>query len=85
MGEVKIVRRIPMLTLYVTKQTISRPNTTAAGRLQNVARRQFEGIARGRRQRGAKLNNQGIEIGIARRCHIDGSMEWCWPSQACCS
>jgi hypothetical protein len=76
MGEVKIVRRIPMLTLYVTKQTISRPDAAAAGRLQNGARRQFEGIARGRRQRGTKLNNQGIEIGITRRCHETTSVRW---------
>jgi hypothetical protein len=76
MGEVKVVGGIKKLTLHVTKQTISSPDTAAAGRLQNVARRQLEGIARGRRQRGAKLGNQGIEIWITRRCHTDGSMEW---------
>jgi hypothetical protein len=64
--------------LHVTKQTISRPDTAAAGRLQNVARRQLEGVARGRRQRGGKLRNQGIKIGIASRryCHESASVIW---------
>src|SRR5262249_33046506 len=48
-------RRVPVPALHVTKQTISRPDTAAAGRLQNVARRQLEGVACGRRQRGGKL------------------------------
>jgi hypothetical protein len=41
-----IGRRVPVLTLHVTKQAITRPDTTAAGRLQNIARRQLEGVTR---------------------------------------
>jgi hypothetical protein len=65
MGEMKVVRRVPVPTLHVTKQTISSPGATAAGRLQNVARRRLKGIARGRRQRGGEFGNQCIKTGIA--------------------
>jgi hypothetical protein len=42
MGEGNIVRRIEMLTLEWRQQSVSRPNSATAGRLQGVARGSFK-------------------------------------------
>jgi len=66
-GEPIVGRRVPVLALDQSQDSVRVPTAAAAGGRQGVTRRQLKGRARARRQRRSEFGNQGIKIGIASR------------------